>query len=338
MIFNGLFRFISLLIISAIFNSNAHANKPLQGALIPVDGSKTATHQVKIGIYPISIYQLDMGSNTFYADLYLWMRWKGDIDPVASLEFKNMVEKWNKQYERINPNPKIMADGSKYQALKVEGRFYQPFNLTDYPLDQQKLTIQIEDTLHSAEELSYVIDQENTGLGSNFVIPGWSLTGWSGQVYHHDYRTNFGEDKGASLYSNAHFNLHVERPTSYFFWRLLLPIFIVLCVALSALILSPRSVDARTGLAGGALLTAIFLQIGYSDALPELTYLILIDKIYLMAYILIVLTLVRTILVYQKCEKATEQHMTRILQTDKRLIALQLLAFILGTGVLVWAH
>lgn len=335
---NGLIRFILLFVAWFCLNFNAHANKPLQGALVPVDSSKTATHQVKIGIYPISIYQLDMGSNTFYADLYLWLRWEGDIDPVASLEFKNMVEKWNKQYERINTNPKIMADGSKYQALKVEGRFYQPFNLTDYPLDQQKLTIQIEDTLHSAEELSYVIDQENTGLGSNFVIPGWSLTGWSGQVYHHDYRTNFGEDKGASLYSTAHFSLHVERPTSYFFWRLLLPIFIVLCVALSALILSPRSVDARTSLAGGALLTAIFLQIGYSGALPELTYLILIDKIYLMAYILIVLTLVRTILVFQKCEKATEQHMARMLQTDKGLIALQLLVFALVTAGLVWAH
>lgn len=335
---HGLIRFILLFVAWFCLNFNAHANKPLQGALVPVDSSKTASHQVKIGIYPISIYQLDMGSNTFYADLYLWLRWKGDIDPVASLEFKNMVEKWNKQYERINLNPKIMADGSKYQALKVEGRFYQPFNLTDYPLDQQKLTIQIEDTLHSAEDLSYVIDQENSGLGSNFVIPGWSLTGWSGQVFHHDYRTNFGEEKGASLYSTAHFSLHVERPTSYFFWRLLLPIFIVLCVALSALILSPRSIDARTSLSGGALLTAIFLQIGYSGALPELTYLILIDKIYLMAYILIVLTLVRTILVYQKCEKATEQHMARMLQTDKRLIALQLLVFALVTAGLVWAH
>lgn len=338
MIFNSLFRFISLFILLWILNFNAHADKPQQGALIPVNNSKSTSHQVKIGIYPISIYQLDMGSNTFYADLYLWLRWKGDIDPVASLEFKNMVEKWNKQYERINPIPKIMADGSKYQVLKVEGRFYQPFNLTDYPLDQQKLTIQVEDTLHSAEELSYVIDQENSGLGSNFVIPGWSLTGWSGQVYDHDYRTNFGEDKASSMYSTAHFNLHVERPTSYFYWRLLLPILIVLCVALSALILSPRSIDARTGLAGGALLTAIFLQIGYSDALPELTYLILIDKIYLLAYILIVLTLVRTILVFQKCDKATEENMERMLQTDKRLIAMQLFAFVLVTALLVGAR
>jgi hypothetical protein len=338
MFFNGLIRFISLFILLSGLNINVLANKPLQGALLPVDSSNTATHQVKIGIYPIAIYQLDMGSNTFYADLYLWLRWKGDIDPVASLEFKNMVEKWNKQYERINPNPKIMADGSKYQILKVEGRFYQPFNLTDYPLDQQKLTIQVEDALYSAEELSFVIDQENSGLGSNFVIPGWSLTGWSGQVFHHDYRTNFGEDKASSLYSTAHFNIHVERPTSYFFWRLLLPIFIVLCVALSALILSPRSIDARTGLAGGALLTAIFLQIGYSDALPELTYLVLIDKIYLLAYILIVLTLVRTILAFQKCNQATEQSMESLLQMDKRLISLQLLVFALGTAVLVWVH
>jgi cytochrome b561 len=80
------------------------------------------------------------------------------------------------------------------------------------------------------------------------------------------------------------------------------------------------------------------LQIGYSDALPELTYLVLIDKIYLLAYILIVLTLVRTILAFQKCNQATEQSMESLLQMDKRLISLQLLVFALGTAVLGWVH
>jgi hypothetical protein len=86
------------------------------------------------------------------------------------------------------------------------------------------------------------------------------------------------------------------------------------------------------------VLTAIFLQMGYSDALPELAYLVLMDKIYLIAYVLIVLTLVRAIVTFQRCDQADAQAIARMLRTDKRLMIGQLLLFVLATAVLVWLH
>jgi hypothetical protein len=314
------------------------AQSPVRGTLIPVDTPAASATQVKVGFYPVSVYELEMGSNTFYADLYVWLRWTGDIDPVASLEFTNMVEEWGKQLEALQEEPKILEDGSKYVIFKVEGRFVQPFNLSSYPLDKQRLSIRIEDSLNTADAITYVIDKEYSGLGSQLQIPGWSLTGWSGQVFHHDYGSSFGEDGASPMYSVAEFSLHIERPDSYFFWKLLMPLFIVLLAALSALILSPRSIDARTALPGGALLTAIFLQMGYSDGLPELAYLILMDKIYLVAYGMIVLTLVRAIVTFQRCDQADAVAIQRMLRTDKWLMVIQLLSFMAATAFLVRLH
>ena len=85
-----------------------------------------------------------------------------------------------------------------------------------------------------------------------------------------------------------------------------MPLFMVLLAGFAALFLSPQNIDSRTALPAGALLTAIFLQKSYSDNLPDVGYLILMDKIYLVAYALIVVTLVRVIMVFRSTHNASE--------------------------------
>jgi hypothetical protein len=116
-----------------------------------------------------------------------------------------------------------------------------------------------------------------------------------------------------------------------------MPLLIVLTVALSALFLAPRAIDARTALPGGALLTAVFLQMSYSDSLPQLAYLVLMDEIYLVAFILIVATLVRAIVTFQRSEKADAMTLDRIMKTDKILVFVQFFVFMVATFLLIQA-
>ena len=266
----------------------------------------------------------------------MWMRWTGDIDPTGTLEFTNMVEEWGKQQENLLEEPKVLADGSMYQILRVEGRFVQPFSLADFPLDQQKLSIMIEDTTNGADAVSYVIDKDSSGIGDSLQIPGWKMHGWSSQTFTHDYGTTFGETETPSAYSAAEFSIDISRPTSFFYWKLLLPLFIVLIAALSALLIRPQDLDVRTALPAGALLTAIFLQKSYSDGLPDLGYLILMDKIYLVVYALIVLTLIRAITSYRASKDADEATEQAIFATDKKLLVLQLGVFIIAAAAIVY--
>ncbi len=317
--------FITALIFAA---SPGIAETGKKGTYLEVEAPPASAQQVKVGFYPLSVYQLDMASNTYYVDTYMWMRWKGDIDPTATVEFTNMVEEWGKQQENLLTEPTVLEDGSKYQIMRVEGRFVQPFNLSDYPLDRQKLSIMMEDTTNGAETISYVFDTQGSGIGDSLQIPGWTLNGWSSRALTHDYGTNFGEEATPSSYSALEFSVNISRPLSFFYWKLLLPLFIVFSAALAALLIRPQDLDVRTALPAGALLTAIFLQKSYSDGLPDLGYLILMDRIYLVVYALIVVTLIRAIIAYKASEGAKDAKLMAIQATDRKILALQLGLFV----------
>lgn len=327
--------FMAALAAVLLLAAPAAAQQAKKGSYTPIDAPPASAQQVKVGFYPISIYQLDMASNTYYVDAYMWMRWTGSIDPTATVEFTNMVEEWGKQQETLLAEPKVLADGSSYQIMRVEGRFVQPFSLVKYPLDNQQLSIMLEDTTNGSEAVSYVVDVENSGIGDSLQIPGWKLAGWSSQVFSHEYGTSFGDDASPVAFSAAKFSIEISRPLSFFYWKLLLPLFIVLGAALSALMIRPQNLDVRTALPAGALLTAIFLQKSYSDGLPDLGYLILMDKIYLVVYALIVLTLIRAITAYKATTDADGETQSAVHATDKKLLVLGLFGFVAAATVLV---
>lgn len=319
---------------SSPVNSSSQLNTTKRGTFTEVQTPPSSAQQVKVGFYPVAIYDLDQSSNTFYADAYVWMRWKGEIDPSATIEFTNMVEEWGKLQEPIAEEPKTLPDGSKYQQFRVEGRFVQPFSLADYPLDRHSLQMTVEDTSHGINELAYVIDKDSSGVSQTLDIPGWKLQGWEAQTLEHSYGSNFGEVEQPSNYSVASFALVIERPVSFFLCKQMLPLVIIVMAALVALLLNPRVIDARLALPLGALLSAIFLQKGYADTLPDLGYLVFMDKIYLVAYALILAVLIRSIVAYMGAKEASDQEIEHMQKIDRRVLAILGGVFVLGCSVI----
>ena len=48
---------------------------------------------------------MDVASNTYDIDTYIWFRWKGKIDPTKTIEFINMVEDWGGKVTFLQPAP-----------------------------------------------------------------------------------------------------------------------------------------------------------------------------------------------------------------------------------------
>ena len=305
-----------------------------KGAYTPVAAPPAGAQQVTVGMYPVAVYDLDLSSNTFYADAYVWMRWTGEIDPTATVEFTNMVEEWGKLQDPLMEEPKTLPDGSKYQQLRVEGRFVQPFSLADYPLDRHTLSLKIEDTTHGVNELAYVIDKKDSGVSESLQIPGWQLAGWRGETFEHAYGMNFGEMEQPSNYSVASFDMVIQRPLSFFLWKLMLPLVIVVLAALVALLVNPQAIDARLALPLGALLSAIFLQKSYADTLPDLGYLVYMDKIYLLAYPLILVVLIRSVQAFMTSGNPSEVEVQQMLRVDRKVMTILGAVFVLGTGLI----
>ncbi len=291
--------------------------------------------RVETGIFAISVYDIDLTSNSFYADFYMWFKWKGDIDPITYLEVTNSISDWAMMSVPAHPEPEPLTDGRFYQISRVEGRFLQSFDLKRYPLDQYNLSIFMENSAYTTNQLVYVADKEASGYSEFLTIPGWSIMGSAIDSLVRTYDTNFGDPRlpNQSEHSVLRYSLNIARPWSFFVWKLLLPLLIVLASSCAALLLAPQHIDSRVALPVTALLTAVFLQETYADALPDLGYLVLMDKIYVMAYILIFASILEVIIMAYWVDQNDAIWRRRVMWIDLALLAVQII--VMATG-LTW--
>lgn len=287
---------------------------------------------VEIGIYPVSIYDLNIGENTYRLDFYLWMKWKGDIDPTKTMEFTNLVDERLSLKEKIPINPQTLPDGTNYRFYRIEGRFVDAFDFSMYPFDRHELLIRIEDSAHTADQLQYRIDGKGIRLDKALKYVGWNIIGFDATVAANHYETEFGLNGYPTAYSSAAFNIRLERPISLFYLKLLAPLLIVFLAALAAYIIPPQQIESRSALAASALVTTVFLQLTYLNTLPDVGYLVLMDKIYLVTYFCILFTLVRVALVFVRTRLATETSVAQHHRTDKK-VALALLTLFVAISL-----
>jgi hypothetical protein len=290
--------------------------------------------QVRTGIYLANLYGMNMEEHSFYADFYIWFKWRGDIDPT-NIEFVNAIEKWSMNNATFDGDstPVVLKDGTKYKIYRIEARFFHAFSLNRFPLDRHTLDIQIENPEYPIEELIYVPDTNSAMIRQTLSLVGWENEGCRLDTKLHDYGTNFGNpEENAQRYSNLTFSITLARPISYFLLKMLLPLFVVMLCSIGALLLHPEHMDTRSSLPIGGLLTAVFLQQSYSGTLPDVGYMVLMDKIYLLCYVLISLVLLQIIRAGNVAARAGE---VGLVVARERLYAKLFLAiFVAGVMVL----
>jgi hypothetical protein len=290
--------------------------------------------EVRTGVYLMNLYDLNMDEHSFYADFYIWFKWRGRRDPT-NIEFVNSIEKWSIAREQSGDSAVVrLKDGSNYAIYRIEGRFFHPFSLNRFPLDRHTLDIQIENPQYPADSLVYLPDTNAAQIRRTLNFVGWEMHGASLRSTVHDYGTNFGNrEENAQRYSNLTFEVALARPFNYFLLKMLLPLLIILLISLGALLLHPSEIDTRSSLPIGGLLTAVFLQQSYSNALPDTGYMVLMDQIYLLCYALISLVLLQVIRAGNRLARQPEGDLRGLIGRERRLAAAYLLVF--GLGILL---
>jgi hypothetical protein len=116
-----------------------------------------------------------------------------------------------------------------------------------------------------------------------------------------------------------------------------LPLTIVMLAAIGALLFYPSYVEARISLPVGSLLTAVFLQQSYSNALPDVGYMVLMDKIYLLAYLIIAAVMLQLIITGNRLRryKKKDFNFSHLKKREQWLALFFLLTYGAGIAVLV---
>ena len=251
---------------------------------------------VKVGTYIQDLSNVDLKSGTFRADFYLWFVWQGEGDPSQTYEFTNAIRGELSAVptgvdEEGKPKPDELEDGRKIQIFHVQGRFTEAFDVEEYPLDDQDLVISIEDAYSDNSSLVYEIDP-GTAQRPDLTIIGWTPQRMRNTVSPHKYVTTFGyPGEESSVFSRATFSVPVKRPGAARIIQVVFPLAVIIMVALMSLIIDPPSLEATLFLAPPALIAAVALHFTTTTGLPSEGRVLLVDKIYLLSYLIILMVI-----------------------------------------------
>ena len=260
---------------------------------LPAAALKAEPAKVVVGTYVNQITGVNLRENQVNVDFYVWFRWDDDtINPLESFELMNG------RIESRTPTPIRKLKDTNYGQARVQAVLNQPWDVSRFPLDNQTIQLEIEDSDWTADRIVYVADTENSMVDPDVDVSGYDLTDSKVNVVEHRYRTNYGDitlpKNPESVYSRYTHSVALERPDSIYYIKTFSTIFISSVVAFLAFMVKPVDLDPRFGLGIGALFAVVASYFVIAADLPHSSGFTLSDRVNLASMGMIFLSLMQS--------------------------------------------
>lgn len=256
--------------------------------------------EVMAGIYLLNLNAVNEKDETFDADVYLRFIWKDPRLAHAGPEAlvyaeeaasEKLDEIWWPQIEFINTaKPEvtnqtlaISPEGDVALAMGLTSTFRADFDLRRFPFDRQSLGIQIQSFVSDAKQLRFVVDRTYLGAKKSNTFEGLRVRGVDasvGLVNLDGIHTDFSEFRA---------EIKVERNPSFYFWTVFGPVVLIFLISCTVFLVPSEELADRVGICLTALLACIATQFALSFSLPQISYLTLIDRLFIATYAFIAL-------------------------------------------------
>lgn len=312
------------------------------GLLMPAPAhAEESPEKVTVGIYINDIQEIDLATNSFTADFYLWLRWRDpELEPWVSIEVMNSTARDNSTSSStggvagkpLYDAPLDMPDGSKYMVLRYQGVFSKEYNLERYPFDVQNLLFVFEDERFTVDQVEYVADAKPVTINGDVSIPGYVVGTTKMEVFRNKYPTNFGDISvpPTVTYSQVVITVPMTREVLPYLVKLMLPIFIIVLITSLIYIIPARLEEARAGIGVTAMLTIVALQWTTDSSLPSVEYLTMLDLIYILAMFYVLIAMSYTVLASRRNAYDAEEAL--VTQLDRRVGITALLLYVVLTA------
>lgn len=274
--------------------------------------------KVFVGFYVKSL-KTNIKQEIVTIDFYYWYRFKlpkdsADINNYCEIEYVNGDIAMDEVYEE-----KIIDD-QFYKHGRIKGNFALSLDYTNYPFDKQKILIQIEHAYFTVDQIdlvpdtiSYLRSSSNRnfwGISKDLDTKDILIKKSYFSVDARKYDTDFGDvsikDKQSS-YSRLSYYINFSRNYIPYTFKFLIPIIIILSLAYLVFFIPAQSLELACSLTVTSLLAAIAFQWTISDDLPNIGYLTTVDRIFYLAYLLIMLAMLQTVWTYNLVKNDNEK-------------------------------
>ncbi len=309
---------------------DALADNKNQLGTILIDGilmKKVPVVYAGIDIEQISDINLD--SQQFEMQGYLWLKWRANINFNERHKFF-----WN---QILSSDQGVVSLGrnlkgpTKYLAFKLRNKFNAHYDLRQFPFDTQTLTLDLSAAKLGVDAALFVVDKSHLRgkddiVASNKALPpGYKLLGVDHFSGTKPFESSLGKiklgNKGPD-YSVYQVSINVRRLPFPYFLKVFLPLFILLSVSLSVFLVPIQgSFSVRMSLASTALLSTMVLHLSRTQSLPNVSYLTRMDYYFVFAYLFMATIIVLSI--YK--EQLTRRGAKHVAATVNRVAGLMLL-------------
>ncbi len=227
--------------------------------------------EVKVTVALVSFGSYDATQGTYTLDFYLVLEWDPDQAPEGFTAANFEMANGRATSRDLQLNETDEETGARRLWYRIQADLYSDPHYEWYPFDEQTIQVRIEDKVHPADELVYVVGEGT--LESQFDPAGWQVKGTRFNVTGNDYSF---ED---TPYSQARFVVSLQRSVLSGVLKVMLPpLAFVAISAVTFVLLGKEKIATRFALSGNMAISAILFHAAQSATLPSLSRLIFLDR------------------------------------------------------------
>ena len=274
---------------------------------------------VLFGIDLLDIGRVDPASGRFHADFYYWVRIRpterakeeitppqldarrnprtrheeGTLSISKHIHFRNL--------SRVTSRTPIENEPEgTYRLERISGDFNTDFQLADYPLDQQELTLELELT-NPADEVRVAFDLSGFQRGKSrveeFDIPGWKVIDYSVTVDNVVSQVSRGarqdDSQQAKKYKTLTVRILIQRKVQSALISIALPLCAISIAALSLLFIRKTQFDKVGDVYIGVFLSVITYSIAFAQVTPATGVITRADCLLYLTFLVVLLVFLR---------------------------------------------
>ncbi|HTH55543.1 MAG TPA: hypothetical protein VL728_05815 [Cyclobacteriaceae bacterium] len=245
--------------------------------------AKSSPDTVKVGVYIISIHDINFHDKEYTARFWLWFTY----DYNKELDFSKELDIPNAKDIQIDQALSDTINGKIWVQLKMKCTMKEDWQVHDFPFDKQHLKINIEDSNRDVTSLIFVADNEDSRLNANEGISGWVMTKFSVKASRNPYDTPFGDPRPevkGQTYSAINVSIDIEREAGGLFLKIFLGMYFAFLIAMVSFLSDTNEVEPRFGLPVGGLFAAVGNKYIIDSVLPESSQFSLVDILHSLTF------------------------------------------------------
>jgi hypothetical protein len=338
------------LLVTALLSTGASTNATGSDDVPTFVTPPSRPTEVAIAAYLIGLSRVSDSSEAFptaEVEVFLDLSWK---DPRLAFEGESPhvfqgEEAEEKLSEIWSPDPEIQNEVEQRQTesielillpdgtIQYEERFGATLNaqldLGRFPFDTQAFDLDLQSFLWDQGDCVFVVNEAQTGFGSDFETPEWTVTGAEALL---GARSEIRDDRAFSTFT---LRIHARRNAGHYLLRFMMPLFFVMGLTWAAFWM-PVEYRFRVGFI--ALLTVVASHTVIGRELPRIHYPTFADVLLFICYVFATALIVVSIRVQHLMDSNREERVAALDRRTRWILPVAAALVLGGSALLVWSQ